>query len=58
MVLRDRFVEDPVTRLARAFDDGGLENIGSAFERGDPDVARAALERAQEAISDGDLDDQ
>jgi len=35
-----------------------LENIGSAFERGDPDVARAPLERAQEAISDGDLDDQ
>jgi len=34
-----------------------LENIGSAFERGDPDVARAALERAQEAISDGDLDE-
>jgi len=35
-----------------------LENIGSAFERGDPDAAREALERAQEAISDGDLDDQ
>ncbi|WP_207891209.1 MarR family transcriptional regulator [Natrarchaeobius oligotrophus] len=34
-----------------------LENIEAAFERGDPDAARDALERAQEAISDGDPND-
>ncbi|UHQ96446.1 hypothetical protein [Natrinema halophilum] len=33
-----------------------LDDIDAAFERGDPDAARAALERAQEAISDGDTD--
>ena len=37
---------------------GALDEIEEAFERGDPDAAREALERAQEAISDGDLDDQ
>ena len=34
-----------------------LENIEAAFERGDPDAARTALERAQEVISDGDPDE-
>ncbi|WP_226043450.1 hypothetical protein [Natrinema sp. DC36] len=34
-----------------------LDEIEAAFERGDPDAARAALERAQEAISDSDIDD-
>jgi|GEM_PF-1563559 len=34
-----------------------LESIDAAFERGDPEAARTALERAQEAISDTNQDD-
>ncbi|SEU01333.1 type IV toxin-antitoxin system AbiEi family antitoxin domain-containing protein [Natrinema hispanicum] len=33
-----------------------LENIEAAFERGDPDTARTALKRAQDAISDDNTD--
>lgn len=35
-----------------------LDEIEVAFERGDPDAARTALERAQETISDRDRDER
>lgn len=34
-----------------------LKELEKAFDRSDPEAAREALERAQEAISDGDRDD-
>ncbi|MFC6766036.1 hypothetical protein [Natrinema soli] len=35
-----------------------LDEIEAAFERGDPDAARSALERAQETISKRDRDER
>ncbi|WP_249038893.1 hypothetical protein [Haloterrigena salifodinae] len=37
--------------------ESALDEIEAAFERGDPDAARKALEQAQDAISDGDPND-
>jgi len=34
-----------------------LDELEKAFDRGDPEAARIALERAQEVISDGDSED-
>lgn len=48
-------VSEPTERLQALVE--SFEKIEAAFERGDHDSARAALEQAQEAISDGDPDD-
>ncbi|WP_324618166.1 hypothetical protein [Haloterrigena salifodinae] len=42
----------PTQRFGALLD--ALKEIDAAFERGDPDAARAALERAQEAIPERD----
>lgn len=48
-------VSEPTKRVEALMD--AFEEIEDAFERGDPDAARRALEQAQESVSDSDPDD-